>query len=189
MREFDSQEERYFSYYLDELKEAGYIISYEAQPESYVLSEPYFYDYNIQLKTKIRPAVKKLIREHIYTADFKIHFAAEASGIFCNRLESRKDLTKIPFVVDYFFVSIIEIKPAFSRFNSQREFSINQKWLFQRHGVYCQKIKISNRAGLFKDTFTPKKYLVTETGKPKKLHYEPKTLEEFVERRRIKVDS
>ena len=175
---YDSQEELYFSWYLDELKEVGYIENYEAQPESYVLSEPAFYEYDKRLKTKTKTVVKKLIREHIYTADFRIAWAEKARGLFFNKLIDRVDLSKIPFVSNYYFTSTIEIKPTFDQNNMTRLFTINQKWMYQKQGVYVQKIV---PVKLFSETFTPKRYLLTNKSlKPRKLKYTPETLEQFI---------
>lgn len=178
MDQFDSAEEKYFSWYLDELKDTGYIENYEAQPESYVLSEPAFYNHAKQLKTKTKLIVKKLIREHIYTADFRIVWAEKARGLFFNKLIDPIDLSKVPFVSNYYSVSTVEIKPAFDQNNMTRLFAINQKWMYQKQGVYVQKIV---PVKLFEKTFTPKKYLTTDkSGKPRKLKYKPTSLEEFL---------
>jgi ribosomal protein S8 len=187
--EFDSTEELMFSHYLDELYEAGYIESWEHHPESFILCPPVFYECDKQLKTKTKVLVKKFMAKHGYTADFKIIWNFDT-------LDSRIDLKKSLFVantkrntayysiIDYY--SIIEVKPAFSLFNSQREFAINQKWLYDSHRIYAQKIIPINKkkTGLFQISFCPKKFLYTEkTKKLKKLNFAAKTLEEFVEER------
>lgn len=181
---FDSKEELYFSWYLDELKDAGYIEKYESQPESYVLSAPLFYEYDKHLKTKTKTIVKKLMQEHIYTADFKIVWSEKARNIFFNTEANRVDLTKAPFIAaDGNAVSIVEIKPLFDQNNMTRLFTINQKWLCQRHGIYAQKIIVDkkNGKGLFAETFTPIRYLLTDKSlKPRKLKYTPKILTEYI---------
>jgi len=109
---YDSKEELYFSWYLSELKDAGYIEKYESQPESYVLSPPLFFEYDKHFKTKTKTIVKKLMREHFYTADFRIVWAKKARNVFFNTEADRVDLTKVPFVAsDGNAVSIVEIKP------------------------------------------------------------------------------
>ena len=124
--------------------------------------------------------VKKLIREHIYTPDFLILWNEKARGVFFNNLLDRVTLSKIPFTVKGLCdKSIIEIKPAFDQNNMTRLFTINQKWLLEGIGVYCQKII---PVKLFSKTFTPVRYLKTDkTNKKRKLHYIPKALKEYVE--------
>jgi len=181
--EFDSNEEKYFSWYLDELKEAGFVEKYEAQPESYVLAEPVSYSYNKYLKTKVKHIGKALIQKHIYTADFKIYWAYKARGIFFYNILDEKDLTKIPFVTVHSNYTLIEIKPCFDRNNMTRLFTINQKWLYKEHSIYAEKIIVDkkNGKGLFPDTFTPAGYLLTDkTNKPRKLKYEPRSLNQYL---------
>lgn len=196
--EFDSTEELMFSHYLDELYEAGYIESWEHHPESFILCPPVFYECDKQLKTKTKVLVKKFMAKHGYTADFKIIWNKKAQGVFFDTFDSRIDLKKSLFVaniksgnVSYYvrgtiYFSIIEVKPAFSLFNMQRLFSLNQKWLYDSYEIYAQKIIPVNKkkTGLFQISFCPKKFLYTEkTKKLKKLNFAAKTLEEFVEKR------
>ena len=59
-----------------------------------------------------------------------------------------------------------------------RLFSINQKWMYSEHGIYIQKV-IPQK--LFADTFTPKRYLMTDGGgQARKIKWDVKSLEEFV---------
>lgn len=180
--QYDSNEEKYFSWYLDELYEAGYIREYQVQPGSFILSEPILYEYEKKLKTKTKHCVKKLMQGHIYTADFRISWSEKARGIFFDSICGQTNL-KIPFIVKYIPISIIEIKPAFDRNNMTRLFTVNQKWVYQKYGTYVQRVTVDkkNGKGLFPETFTPAKYLLTDkTRKPRKLKYEPRTLAEYV---------
>lgn len=195
---FDSAEELFFSWYLDELYEAGYIESWEHHPKSFMLCPPVFYEYDKQLKTKTKVLVKKLMAKHKYTADFKIIWNKKARGIFFDTFESRVDLKKSLFVANTkagsenfyprraIYYSIIEVKPAFSLFNMQRLFGLNQGWLYNSYEIYVQKIIPINKkkTGLFQLSFCPKKFLYTEkTKKLKKLNFVAKTLKEFIQER------
>lgn len=180
---FHSDEEKYFSWYLSELQGAGYIQSYISQPDSYVLSTPFFYEYDKHLKTKSKIVVQKFIQEHIYTADFRINWNNKARGLFFNTFDDRVNVKQIPFVaMDCVFpFSIIEIKAGFSKFNMGREAGLHQKWVMSKYGQYVQRIIISNKTGIFKTTFTPKRYLLTEKKKqPRTIYFETKALEAFV---------
>jgi len=181
---YDSNEELYFSWYLDELYEAGYISEYEWQPKQYVLSEAISYEYDKHLKTKTKTIIKKLMQGHIYSPDYKINWNKNARGFFFLSISDQLCLKNIPFIAQETedgwnnYMSIVEVKPAFDRNNMTRLFTINQKWMYQKHGMYVQKII---PVKLFERTFTPKRYLQTDrSGKPRKLKYKPKSLEEYL---------
>jgi len=61
--------------------------------------------------------------------------------------------------------------------NMERLFKVNQKWMWQKHGVYVNLVKPQD---LFQRTFTPKEYLRTPSGKPRKLNWKPKSLFDFL---------
>jgi len=152
--EYDSKEEIYFSWYLDELFTAGYIAEYDYQPPSFNLSESVKYSWVKELKTKNKSMETTLLQPHDYTADFKIAWNTTADNIFfdLNKLKSG------PFVVKY-GLSFIDVKPSFDKHNMTRKFHIDQKWVYQRFGVYVQKVVPQK---LFKATFTPNRYLYTD---------------------------
>ena len=176
---YDSPEELYVSWYLDELGEAGYVIQVDFHPDSYRLSPQVKYKRYKMLKTKIKEIPSTLLQEHIYTPDFLVYWTQEAVSIFFKG-------TGGPFFPDMqteiLQRTIWEVKPPFDRNNMTRLFTINQKWVYDKYGVYVQKI-IPQK--LFRDTFTPQRYLLTDSGKQKrKLIFAPKTLEEYVESRK-----
>ncbi len=197
---YDSPEELYVSWYLNELVEGGYVIKYNYQPKPWVLSERRIYRYGKNLKTKKKFIETTLLREHIYTPDFEVLWYEKCYGMLLKNVDlfgkyvaqDRQIVNKKnPFWVnDINFLEITpsklystwEIKPLFDRNNMTRLFTINQKWVYDKYGVYVQKI-IPQK--LFKDTFTPQRYLLTDSGKQKrKLNFAPKTLEEYIESRR-----
>jgi len=184
---YDSPEELWMGWWLKEVQEAGYIDSFQLHPESYLLAPVFSYNYDKHLKTKTKMLESNLLSPHIYSPDFLVNWHKNARGIFWNSISDRVQLKSIPFVAqeipdgnnDYY--SIIEIKAVFSKFHAGREFSINAKWVMQKFGVYVNKVIISNKTGLFKDTFCPGKYLLTDKAKKNRtLHFEPRTLEEFI---------
>jgi len=189
---FDSEEEWLFSFYLDELFDAGYIKSWEHHPEAYVLAGPQKYTYLKALKTKTKEVRISLLREHIYSPDFTIEWNKTALGIFFDTFKSQIDLREIPFIANLKvnfdiaqteLFSIVEIKPSFSMFNMQRELAINIKWMYSKHGIYVQKVIPidKKKTGLFQTTFCPQRFMYTEkTKKLKKLNFKAKTLQEYV---------
>jgi len=190
---YDSPEEAYTSWYLDELVDKGYVIKYKHQPESYTLFAKRTYQYSKQLKTKVKIMDSTLLQEHVYTPDFEVIWRKYLSNKnpFIKDIENVK-LDKIAPLwsaevwserSDAFCTvkSVWEVKPLFDRNNMTRLFTINQKWMYDKYGIYVQKI-IPQK--LFRDTFTPKKYLLTDRGKQKrKLTFVPRTLSEYMKLR------
>lgn len=179
-----SNEERWFSFFLDELFEAGYIKKYIPQPKGYLLSDTVSYQYEKQLKTKTKTITTTLIQRHVYTPDFLVLWNEKARGVFFNTKRDRKHLKAVPFVgmkEGSKLFSVIEVKAGFSKFNMGREATLHAKWVMEKYGHYVQRIVISNKVGLFKSTFAPQRYLKTDkSGVDRKLHFEPRTLKEFI---------
>jgi len=170
--EYDSKEEIYFLWYLDELQAAGYINFYRYQPEPFSLFPPVKYNWIKQLKTKKKEMTTTLLRAHSYQADFAIYWVKKAKDIFFNF----NKITDAPFIEKY-YVSFIDVKPAHDMQNMTRLFHINQKWVHQRHGVYVQKIVPQE---LFKSTFTPERYRYTDKSlKPRKIDFDAIELKEI----------
>lgn len=200
---FDSGEEEYLAWYLVALYEAGYIKSFIHHPESYVLSASQKYTCFKTLHGKISKGTLSILRPHSYTSDFYVEWNEKAEGIFFNSLSSQIDLRNVPFIANEknivlgygnrtsvpYTYSVIEVKPEFSQYNSQREFSINQKWMYQKYGIFVQKVIVFDKnkiSGLFPETFTPNKFLYTHKRKQlKRLNYKPITIQTYVERREI----
>jgi len=173
-KDFDSKEELYFAWYLDELVDAGYVLRYELHPQTFTLSGKCTVTVPKQLKTKIKILEKTFLQEHVYTPDFLVIWANSAKGIFYSGIKMGSPfwLSGRPNR------SYIEIKPAFSRFNMGRVFGLNQKWVFKELGIYINLIRPFK---LFKDTFTPVKYLTTDkSSKPRKIAWNVLSLEEYV---------
>lgn len=184
--QFDSKEEEYFSWYLNELLGSGHVKYWLHQHETYILAPKETYVYEKHLKTKIKKNESTLLREHVYTPDFLIVWDESARGMFCDSINGLVNLKKIPFTTNEWSqgaaFSVIDIKPSFDRHNMTRLFTINQKWMYQRHNIFVQKIIITGKkTALFQTTFTPDKYLLTDKAKKKrKLNYEPRSLNKFI---------
>jgi len=180
--EFDSKEEMYFSWLLDELGEMGFLLDYETQQPRINLFDGIVqtkYDYK---KTKINQKDKSLISGHYYTPDFIIEWDKSAKGIL---LDNLLEDTGAPFKYTEETMggigSIIEIKPNFDKHNMTRAFILNQKWTMQKFNMYVQLIKPKT---FFKAFMTPSKYLMTDKATQKrKLAYEPVLLREWINNR------
>ena len=167
---FDSNEELYFSWWLEELHDNDLMLEYKRGSE-FLLSDPVKATVEVEYQTKKRKETKRklvekhLLNGHIYTADFNVLFRrsfAEKCGFNHNS-----------------GLAIIEVKNDYDANNMTRLFRVNQKWIYQKHGIIVNLVKIPS---LFKKTFTPARYLLTDqTMKPRKLKYKPKTLKQFLE--------
>ena len=180
---FHSLEEVYFSWYLDELTEAGFVIKYEHQPSPIRLSPKVSYRWEKPMKTKTKKMNSALLQEHVYTPDFKVTWDDAAHAVFFKDVNSVKNHNDCYFwaetcLLELVWDSYLEIKPSFDLNNMTRLFSINQKWIYDKLGLYVQKIV---PVKLFMETFTPQRYLKTDQGKQeRKLLYYPRTLKEFL---------
>jgi hypothetical protein len=163
---FDSEEELHFVYWLEDMN-----IPYEYHPEPLILSEPVYTYESKQLKTKTKVVRKTLLRACTYGADFKVRLDDIDMNTY--RVSGWWPDADVNYIY-------IDIKGKFGA-NSQdgAKFSIVQKWTYQRHGIYVNKVIPED---LFNITFCPDRCRYTKTGKPKKAYSKCKTLKEYKER-------
>jgi len=196
---FKSDEELYFSWYLEELQEAGYIESWGYEISKFQLTEPHSRKYLKQMKTKVKEEDEFLLHGSSITADFTIDWSKKALNVFV--ADSSIPVVKIkelPFRLgeegwEDFLISYIEVKPIVEIQNSSVSFPYKQKFCLDRHGIYIQKIKPfdTKKKCLFSDTFFPKKVLECQKykvnckggkiGESKIKHKIVRTLKEFVD--------
>ena len=154
--EFDSQEELDFFWWCQEAQTHGFIERFDYHPESYKLSARASVKVLKEMKTKTKEVDKFLLHPHEYTPDFII-YATDRFGVLNHKLFSLDNLT---FYID--------VKGGFSIYNNEREFSLNQKWIWQAYGIFINKLVPK---AFFKQNFCPGRAAVTKTGKPRK-HYD-----------------
>lgn len=182
IEQFDSIEEKWFSYYLSELKTHGLVDHYEYQPESFILSDEYHKSLYIKKKNHNELTDVKLLNGHVYTPDFLIHWNKRAEGIAFWKdggvydkgvfpySKPRRD-SFIPFVAhsinDGDMVTYLDVKGAMVGRNNTSgvTFPLNQKWLASK-GLFIQKIVVSLcEKGLFFRTFFPRATVAEEVYK------------------------
>jgi len=186
---FDSKDEEYISWWLQELKEAN-IIDFYIRGDSYSLNESLIncYTETKQLKTKTSTIQKTqvLIPLKVYTPDFEIIWNNQSNLLskFTTRLHTHGKYNNILYDSvrgkdnKLYYSSIIEVKPIYDRHNMTRLFKTNQAIMWSRHNIY---VNLLDYQTLFEKTFTPTKYLLTEkTLKEKKIKWNVKSLEEFI---------
>jgi len=182
---FDSKEELYFYWWLEELKKNGYVNQIKHEPLAFLF--PGLTTEYTDRSTK-KGTVKEtvLISDSKYTCDFYIEWNQKARGLFYDlMIDNSKDKPvynkSIRKILAHDFtgkhISYIEIKPSFDKNNMTRLVKTKIAWTMDIHNVFVNLIKIPD---WFKYSFTPKRYLITDnTKKPRKIKYQVTTLDEF----------
>lgn len=196
LEKFASKEEAHFNWYVEELLAAGYIKKAIYQPRPFTLHLGDTFVHETVLKTKIRKDERELTKKHTYGPDWKIVWEKPAKHIFYRIIEE----TNNPYFEEPFFAqkmfghptSFIDVKGAqASRFqtnSSDIRFPLNQKWLWEQEGIFVNKTMVSNKKGIFQDSFTPKRYLKSDIDEgERKLHYVPHNLRSYIDYKRAKV--
>ena len=172
--QFKSDEELYFSWWLDELKKHGVVLNWRYEHLPYLLSPA--------VDEVVGGKVKNVLKAHSYTPDFEIMWSLKYT-----------DKVGIKLRKEGIMSSIVDIKGEYARNFNDTAFPINQKWMFYKYGLYVNKVipvagfRINSKKQkvlkkcLFSETFTPKKYLLTATGKQRVIHWKVRTIEQFLE--------
>ena len=180
---FDTDDEYYFSLWLEELKEAGYVDSWSREPYELKLTDglqvEYFKETKLKTKIKVEKKLKTILRPSIYTPDFEISWNEKSHKLLFQLIRENSEYNS-PFYADYdTYVSLVELKPSFDSGNMTRLFKNNQKFIWDKFKIYINLIE--DLGALFAATFTPNEYLLTpKTKKLRKLNYTPRTLEQFL---------
>lgn len=169
--EFDSIEEIEFYQWCEEAQSAGLILTFEYHPESFLLSDTKSLLLPKELKTKIGYHKKPLCRSVSYEPDFLIGFGDSDCKL------SELFIKKFGFVIIIYTspngekIAYIDVKglPAFRRGqmpnNSSATFSIKQAWVYEKYGIYINKIIARDmksngeitKAGFFAKTWVPER--------------------------------
>lgn len=130
----ESAEEQMFSAWANEAVDHGLVRHYVKQPNPFDLTPPQFTFIDKQLKTKVKQVKRSVCRAHIYTADFCLMLTDEGisrfRGIFQN--------THLLGFPDGFLW--IDTKGGFMDRGKRGEFSINQKLVYDKYGVWVSKV-------------------------------------------------
>lgn len=184
--EFESFCELSCIYFAEELIKLGYVDRIERSP-SYMLCDPVQHTYAEQLKRSSKQVTQTICHGVSYTPDFDIYFTEKARGIFFWELSSSEKWEKHllvaqkvqthPTIPDSLYKACIEVKPDFSRASTTPKSMQSMKWLFQKHGIYCNLFR-PNR--IFEGLFVPDKYRLTERGTQRLLKFTPLTLQQYL---------
>ena len=147
-----------------EAAQLGIIQDFEYQPQSIKLFDAVSY---ITWNNKSR----SLLRDHVYSPDFCITFDPRAFQMLCKYFKiSLADSQKESFQV------YLDVKGTFQRNDGGRAFSINQKWVYQKTGIYVHKAVPKE---FFAECGCPSACFKTrKTGKARKAFAECKSIKE-----------
>lgn len=184
--QLDSKEEQYFSWWCEELEQAGYINSF-SQCQTYQLGEKIINKYQETLKTKTKEKEQTIMQGCAYTPDFEINWNLDAVNKFFDLFPTltntkiNNDLILAKIIEENNikkFKSIIEIKGSYDFKQMNTLNAVNRKWLYQKYNIFVNLVKVPD---IFKQTFTPKRYLLTDGGKQQRIiNFSVITLNEFI---------
>ncbi len=124
---FDSQEEVEFYHWCKEAEAHGYITGFVYHPEPFVLAERASYKREEKLVRKTKIVDVFLLYPHQYTPDF-ILYPTDKLSEFKHGLEIQEGQ------------AYIDTKGEYDIHHSNREFSINQKWMYAKYGIFVNKV-------------------------------------------------
>lgn len=202
--------EHYFEWWLDDCVAAGYVDSWDRESEEYKLFPEYRMKRMKYYKSKAPDSeVFNLLQADRYTYDYRVVWNDKAKFIFFNPSDfTDRDVPQMLYYRDTFFhafesvafgkfVSFVDVKPPAkaARFSgsltSFATFPIKQKILLWNYGIYINKVVPIPMSGsgvntsLFPNTFTPKRYFMTDGGNmSRKIKYHIETLDSYVQKRK-----
>ena len=191
--EFDSREEFYMYHWLDEMCDVGRILEFEKCQEPFPICEKQFFNWNKQMKTKIKEVQIPICQPQTYLPDFRIKWNPQYEGEFYMNHNGVYSEKCIFLAIDH--ESFIDVKGTFfGKHSSDVRFSIKQSLFLSKHNKYVQKImplsshnENSKKIGLFEETFCPEQYLIDpeniyKRGNRKgtsKIKFQTKTVNEY----------
>ena len=184
--ELDSNEERYFLWWLVDLYKAGYVNNVVAQPAPFELGDGMTHDYEKVMATKTKDMTEVVLQPNSYTTDFSVEWTEKAYGIFVVResyrdriMHGRKRLIDIGYKRGNNYWSFVEIKGDFDNNNMTRLAIINIKWVWHKYKTFINLHKVPT---LFSKTFTPERYIYNnKDGRKRKIKFDVRSLGEFID--------
>jgi hypothetical protein len=209
----ENQGEIYFSWYLDELLQQGYLKEYQREPETFLVLPRYKFKKEKHFKKKENEYVSfNLFPDLSYTYDYRLIWNEKALNIFTELMHKDGHFRfGVPDFVSHNIeingkteiVSYVDVKPhrAAARFGGGKistfyTFPLIQKFLAHFHHIYINKIVPTNTGKhgiatcLFAKTFTPNRYLFTDAGKQmRKIPFMRVSLSNYVKRKKTIIES
>ena len=190
--QFDSDEEFNFLAWLHEAVKYGLVKDWDYQPRSFHLIDSQTFVEFKQLKTKVKRVERSLHQETTYTPDFV--FELTDKGYTALLPVFKKALLGSEYEENCVW---IDVKGTFSRNDDGRHLSLLQKLLYEKHGIWVQKVVVPNGGAgrvrhIFLDTWIPENQRwMSKRRKPtlNKLGEQCQTIEEFIEKSLPKQDN
>lgn len=195
---FDSEDEKLFWHWLEELLVLD-LVEVKPDRQTFTLNEPLSVKIMTVSKAKkfsLREENKDLLKVKTYTPDFIFKFKHPNLSYLVNTSSINQSFTPLFTSSDGW--CYVDVKGAFTRnLSSSVTFPDRQVMLYQKHGIYVNKVichnsKDTNTKGscLFKMTFVPDSFigfsLRKRNGKngeligESKIKYDVKTIKDFV---------
>jgi len=174
---FDSESEKLFFDWTNELKSVGLIEDIECQPTFKILEDKFIKINKLKTRKKIHIVEKhKILNGLNYTADFRIVWSEKLLNILfqpMDNLWNKPSLFYSQYNSDGKYESYIEVKETNMHGNIAR-FSVVQRILYHTVGIYINPIKMFlGRNALFKNTFQPGTLdLMIKNGKRRRKQFE-----------------
>lgn len=200
----ENPHEQAFRWYCEELKEYGYLESFEREAETFIVLPKVDYEREKHNKTKSNTTESiSLFRETTYTYDYKLIWSEKALNVFTEVIVPRGFFvfgapTFISHRLDIGgvmkMVSYVDVKPhvAAAQFGggkmaSYYTFPFIQKFLYLTKGLYINKIipinsgKYGRTTCLFATTFVPNRYMFTDkSGELRTIPYRKRTIVSYI---------
>jgi hypothetical protein len=177
----DSLNELYCLQWLFELKDKGYIEDIK-RADSFLLTEGFYNYYTESIKrgTSSRTKDQVILRPSSYTPEFKVIWTdkyKEFVWVIGNNTKFDKCFIGHK-TEDKKVYTLIECKSSGYDFsNMTRLFINNQKFVFDKYKLFVNLVKPDK---LFEKTFCPNAYLKTATGKARRIKFETKTIQQYL---------
>jgi len=135
----DSIEEYEYMRWCEIGVEMGLIAEWEYQPMSWMITNKRMITVEKQLKTKVKSMDRHLLDKHQYTCDFRLRFNRQFIDIFSGDMLNHVNVGGFKYVTNDDDI-YVDIKGGFNRFGGDRTFSIHQKLVYDKFGIFVHKI-------------------------------------------------
>lgn len=129
---YDSAEEAEFDAWCQEAVQLGLASKVTYHPPSLELAPRQTYEKVVHMKTKTKRVDAFLLHPHSYTADFTLDLT-EVGKVFLHG----RGLLYTCHIDDIMW---IDVKGGFSPYHDEKQFVINQKWVYDKFEVYVHKV-------------------------------------------------
>lgn len=173
--------EMYFEWWLDDLKEEGFITEYIREPQTFILKPEVEVSYP-KGKKILKIAKQAILNPITYTPDYKVAFTQKGVNILFLVISEMGSLSEkynrnlhflsvenLRSLKDNVYILYFDVKAPSkairfsSGLSSAREFPIKQRLMYDLKGVFVNKVvPIGSSTSLFEKTFYPKRYFQTD---------------------------